>query len=75
MLLRDHGTGVEKQNAMRDYLRSQGDEIPDEVMNSHSLIKTIGAVLGPIWALGPSGVTAEDLPPNAANLWRHHGGA
>ncbi|OCZ59362.1 hypothetical protein A9G00_13925 [Achromobacter xylosoxidans] len=40
------------------------DEIHGEVMNSHSLVKTIGTVFGAY--LGRGGVTAEDLPPKPA---------
>lgn len=36
------------------------DDIHGEVMNSHSLVKTIGTVFGAF--LGRGGVTAEDLP-------------
>lgn len=39
------------------------DDIHAEVMNSHSLVKTIGTVFGAY--LGWGGVTAGDLPPKA----------
>ncbi|MDF8363070.1 hypothetical protein P3W54_19355, partial [Achromobacter anxifer] len=69
-----HGRGAKKnrfaaiewaQHACR--LQPDDEDIEDiqaQVMNSHSLVKTIGTVFGAY--LGRGGVSAEDLPPKPA---------
>ena len=66
-----HGRGARKnrfaaiewaQHASRLQPDDEGiDEIQSQVLNSHSLVKTIGTVFGAY--MGRGGISAEDLPP------------
>ena len=72
-----HGRGARKnrfaaiewaQHASRLQPDDEGiDEIQSQVLNSHSLVKTIGTVFGAY--MGRGGISAEDLPP--AGRGRH----
>lgn len=68
-----HGRGARKnrfaaiewaQHASRLQPDDEGiDEIQSQVLNSHSLVKTIGTVFGAY--MGRGGISAEDLPPKS----------